>query len=64
MSNVVKCPTCGGPAKHRIKDDIDSYKAVTDEEKGKKIGQLKKAMIKFKQKAEQLEKELEALKEA
>jgi len=62
MSNVVKCPTCNGPAKLREKDGEKTYKAVTDEEKGKKIGQLKKAMIKFKQKAEQLEKELEAIK--
>jgi len=62
MSDVIKCPTCGGPAKYREKGGDPTYKAVTDEEKGKKIAQLKKAMIKFKQKAEQLEKEIEELK--
>jgi len=35
---------------------------LTDEEKGKKIQQLKKAMIKFKQKSKELEKELLELK--
>jgi len=62
MSNVVKCPTCNGPAKLREKEGEKTYKAVTDEEKGRKISQLKKAMIKFREKAKELEKELEALK--
>ncbi len=62
MSNVVNCPTCAGPAKLREKDGEKTYKAVTDEEKGKKIGQLKKAMIKFREKANSLEQELESLK--
>lgn len=35
---------------------------MTEQEKSKKILQLKKAMIKFKEKAERLEKELEALR--
>lgn len=62
MSNVVSCPTCGAKAKLKEKDGVKSFTGLTDEEKGKKIQQLKKAMIKFKQKAEDLEKELEELK--
>ena len=62
MSNVVNCPTCGAKAKLREKNGETTYVGLTDEEKGKKIQQLKKAMMKFKEKAERLEKELEALK--
>lgn len=62
MSKVVNCPTCGAKAKIREKDGETTYKGLTDEEKGKKIQQLKKAMIKFKEKAERLEKELAALR--
>ena len=62
MSKVVNCPTCGAKAKVREKDGEVTYVGLTDEEKGKKIQQLKKAMIKFKEKAERLEKELEALR--
>jgi len=62
MSNVVNCPTCGAKAKVREKDGVTTYVGLTDEEKGKKIQQLKRAMIKFKEKAQKLEKELEALK--
>jgi len=62
MSKVVNCPTCGAKAKIREKNGETTYVGLTDEEKGKKIQQLKKAMIKFKEKAERLEKELEVLK--
>ncbi len=62
MSTVVNCPTCGGKAKLREKDGVTTCKGLTDEEKGKKIQQLKKAMIKFKQKSEQLAKEIELLR--
>jgi len=62
MSNVVSCPTCGAKAKLREKNGETTYIGLTDEEKGKKIQQLKKAMIKFREKSKALEKELEALK--
>lgn len=62
MSQVSICPTCGSKSKIREKDGEITYQAVQDEEAFKKIGQLKKAMQKFKEKAECLEKELEALK--
>ena len=62
MSNVVNCPTCGGKAKYKEKDGEPIYIGLTDEEKGKKIQQLKKALIKFREKAENLERELEQLK--
>jgi len=62
MSNVVNCPTCGAKAKYKEKDGNPVYVGLTDEEKGKKIQQLKRAMIKFREKAEQLEEELEHLK--
>ena len=62
MSKVATCPTCGSKAKIKEKDNHVSYQAVQDEEAFKKIGQLKKAMQKFKEKAELLEKELAILK--
>ena len=62
MSQVALCPTCGSTSKIKEKEGVTTYEAVQDEEAFKKIGQLKKAMEKFKAKAEQLEKELEALK--
>lgn len=62
MSQVSLCPTCGSKSKVREKEGVVSYQAVQDEEAFKKIGQLKKAMQKFKEKAERLEKELAAMK--
>lgn len=62
MSQVANCPTCGSKSKIKEKEGKTVYEAVQDEEAFKKIGQLKKAMEKFKAKAEELEKELEALK--
>ncbi len=62
MSQVAICPTCGSKSKIKDKDGVVIYTAVQDDEVFKKVGQLKKAMQKFKDKAEQLEKELEALK--
>ncbi len=59
MSQVTLCPTCGSKSKVKEKDGIVSYQAVQDEEAFRKIGQLKKAMQKFREKAEHLEKELE-----
>jgi DNA-directed RNA polymerase subunit RPC12/RpoP len=64
MSQVALCPTCGSKSKVKEKDSVVIYQAVQDEEAFKKIGQLKKAMMKYKEMAEQLEKELAALKSA
>ncbi|WP_343329960.1 hypothetical protein [Polaribacter staleyi] len=62
MSQVSTCPTCGSKSKIKEKQGIVTYQAVQDDEAFKKIGQLKKAMEKFKEKAEALEKELDLLK--
>ncbi|WP_179316911.1 hypothetical protein [Winogradskyella undariae] len=62
MSDIAKCPTCGSYSKMKEKEGETTYQAVQDEEALKKVGQMKKALEKFKTKAEQLEKELEALK--
>ena len=62
MSDIALCPTCGSKSKFKEKNGETTYEAVQDEEAFKKIGQLKKAMQKFKEKAEALEKELNALK--
>ena len=62
MSQVAQCPTCGAQSKIKEINGNITYEAVQDGEAIKKIGQLKKAMQKFKEKAEALEKELEALK--
>ncbi len=62
MSTVADCPTCGGKSKIKEVNGEISYKAIQDDELLKKVGQLKKAMQKFQDKAEALEKELEALK--
>ncbi len=62
MSDVASCPTCGSKSKIKQKEGKTTYEAVQDEEAFKKIGQLKKAMEKFKAKAEALEEELKALK--
>ncbi|WP_452232229.1 hypothetical protein [Lacinutrix sp. MEBiC02595] len=62
MSDIKTCPTCGAKAKYKVKDAVETFEAVQDEEVLKKVGQLKKAMQKFKEKAEALEKELVELK--
>ena len=61
MSQVSLCPTCGSKSKIKEKDGVVSYQAIQDEEAFKKVGQLKKAMMKYKEKSEALEKELKAL---
>ena len=62
MSQVAICPTCGSKSKIKERNGEVFYQAVQDEEAFKKVGQLKKAMEKFKARAEALEKELETLK--
>lgn len=64
MSDVRICPTCGGKAKYKEKGGISSYTKVEDEVAFKKIAQLKKAMMKYKEKAEKLEIELNELKKS
>ena len=62
MSQVSNCPTCGSKSKVKEKEGELFYEAVQDEEAFKKIVQLKKAMQKFKEKAEKLEEELKEIK--
>lgn len=62
MSTVATCPVCNSKAAVKEKDGAITYKAIQDEDALKKIGQLKKAMEKFKTRAEELEKELQDLK--
>jgi hypothetical protein len=62
MSQVANCPTCGGKSRIKEKENKTIYEAIQDEDALKKIGQLKKAMQTFKEKAEALEKELETIK--
>jgi len=62
MSDIKSCPTCGAKAKYKVRDTVETFDAVQDDEVFKKVGQLKQVMQKFKQKAEALEKELETLK--
>ncbi|WP_027420283.1 hypothetical protein [Crocinitomix catalasitica] len=62
MSQIVNCPTCGSKAKSKVDNDVTTYEAVQDEEAFKKVEQLKKALGKFKAKAEELEAELKAIR--
>jgi len=59
MSQVSNCPTCGGKSKVKEEHGERTYQAVQNEEAFAKVAQLKKALNKFKAKAERLEKELE-----
>ena len=61
MSQVATCPKCGSKSKSKEKEGVTIYEAVQDQEAFKKIYQLKKAMQKFKEKAEKLEMELEEI---
>lgn len=62
MSDVALCPICGSKSKIKEKDGIMGYTAIQNEEAFKKIGQLKRAMERFKQKIETLEMELATIK--
>ena len=62
MSTVANCPTCGGKTKIKETNGKPMYQAIQDDELLKKVSQLKKAMQKFKEKADKLEKELKELK--
>lgn len=58
MSKVETCPTCGSKSKIKETGGKTIYQTIQDDELIKKVGQLKKAMQKYKEKAEQLEKQL------
>lgn len=62
MSQVTSCPTCGGKSKFKETINKITYQAIEDDELIKKVVQLKKAMHKYKEKAEKLEKELAEIK--
>ncbi|WP_298497693.1 hypothetical protein [uncultured Algibacter sp.] len=62
MSKVSICPTCGSKSKIKEENGIVSYEAIQEDEVFKKVSQLKKAMEKFKTKAEDLEKQIETIK--
>ncbi len=62
MSKIAICPNCGSKSQIKDKNGETIYQAVQDEDAFKKIGQMKKAMEKFKAKAEKLEAELATLK--
>jgi hypothetical protein len=58
LSKVAICPSCGSKSKVTETDGETIYKAIQNDELIKKVGQLKKAMQKYKEKAELLEKQL------
>ena len=58
MSSVAICPTCRSKSKIKEVNGNKTYEAIQDDELIKKVGQLKKAMQKYKEKAAQLEKQL------
>ena len=62
MSQVANCPICGSKSKIIKTNGEHTYQAIQADEVFNKVGQLKKAMEKFKARAEALEKELTALK--
>ena len=58
MSTVAICPSCGSKSKIKETNGITTYQSLQDDAIIKKITQLKKAMEKYKEKAERLEKQL------
>jgi len=62
MSKVAECPKCGGKSKIKEVNGETSYQTIQDNELLKKVGQMKKAMQKFKERSETFEKELDELK--
>ena len=66
MSETITCPTCGGAAHIGRMESIDgTFKltVVTDEQKSKKIGQLKKAFKGSRDKLEKAEARIAALEQ-
>lgn len=62
MSKVINCPSCNGKAKIIQQNEKTIYQAIQNEDLIKKVGQLKKALQKFKEKSERLEEELKEFK--
>ncbi|MBM1108219.1 hypothetical protein JQC67_18850 [Aurantibacter crassamenti] len=58
MSTVATCPTCGSSSKIKETNGVTTYQTIQEDDLIKKVGQLKKAMQKYKEKAERLEKQL------
>lgn len=58
MSKVALCPTCGSKAKIKETGESVTYETLQDDLLIKKVEQLKKAMQKYKEKTEQLKKQL------
>ena len=66
MSETITCPTCGGAAHTGQMESADgTFKlaAVTDEQKSKKIRQLKKAFKGSRDKLEKAEARIAALEQ-
>ena len=59
MSKIAICPTFGSKAQIRGTGKSVTYETLQDDLLIKKVEQLKKAMQKHKEKAEQLEKQLD-----
>ena len=59
MSKVASCPTCGSKSKIKEANNKTIYQTLQDDYLVKKVGQMKKAMQKYKEQAEQLKKQLE-----
>lgn len=62
MSKVQSCPTCGGASKIKEVDGMTQFESLQNRELEQKIVQLKKAMMKYKEKSETLEEEVKQLK--
>lgn len=60
MSKVQSCPTCGGASKIKEVEGVIQYESLQNSELETKIIQLKKAMMKYKEKSEALEKEFKS----
>ncbi|MAI11017.1 MAG: hypothetical protein CBD27_01095 [Rhodospirillaceae bacterium TMED167] len=66
MSETTTCPTCGGAAhigRTVTADGAPNLSAVTDEQKSKKIGQLKKAFQASRDKLEKAEARIAELEQ-
>ncbi|GJM61830.1 hypothetical protein [Persicobacter diffluens] len=62
MSEIAKCPTCGSTSRIKTTHGEIHYQAVQDDDALKKIGQMKKALEKYKSRIEELEAEVATLK--
>jgi hypothetical protein len=66
MSEIVQCPTCGGPARAGRREtsaDAPVLTAVTDEEKAEKIAQLREVVRIQKERLEAADQRIRDLEE-